>query len=88
MSFYQLYDLSSSWAQANHAALFPQSNEDAWAAAFVAYLSFNRAHRLVFGIFGTNLRFAIEHLKLFKQEKNPRTDAVANLGQHLLNYYL
>ena len=88
MSFYQLYELSSSWAQANAAALFPQSNEDAWAAAFGAYLSFNRAHRLVFGIFGTNLRFAIEHLNLFKQDKNPGTDAVANLGQHLLDYYL
>jgi hypothetical protein len=87
-SFHQLYDLKSGWAQANVGEVFPQSNHVAWAAGFAAYLRFNSAHPLVFETLNSHLEFAVEHLSLFEDEKNPRTDSVANLGQHLLDYYI
>jgi hypothetical protein len=74
-SFHQLYGLSSSWVQANVDEVFPQSNSDAWAAGFSAYLRFDSAHPLVFGIVNTHLQFAVENLRLFKEEKNSRDDS-------------
>lgn len=87
-SFHQVYGLSSEWARANVDRVFPQTNTEAWAAGFAAYLRFNSAHPSVFGILSAHLQFAAEHLTLFKADKNPRTDSVANLGHHLLDYYI
>jgi hypothetical protein len=87
-SFHQLYDLSSSWARAHVGEVFPQEKTDAWAAGVEAYLRFNSPHPLVFGILIAQLEFAIEHMRLFKDEENSRNDAIEHLGEHLLNYYL
>jgi len=87
-NLHQLYGLSSSWTQANVDRMFPQSNSDAWAAGFSAYLRFNSAHPQVFGIVNTHLQFAVENLRLFKDEKNSRNDSIAHLGRQLLDYYI
>ena len=36
----------------------------------------------------THLQFAVENLRLFKEEKNSRNDSIAHLGQQLLDYYI
>ena len=87
-SFHQVYGLSSSWAQANAGDVFPQSNDEGWAAGFGAYLGFNSPHPVMFGILSTHLQFALEHLSLFKGEKNPRSNSISHLGQHVLDYYI
>lgn len=88
MSFHQLYGLSTSWAQANVDKVFPQSNPDAWAAGFSAYLRFNSAHPVMFGMMNNHLRFALENLRLFREEKNSGNDSIEHLGQQLLDYYI
>ncbi len=86
--FYQLHGLNASWTKDNVSQVFPQSKTDAWAVGFGAYLRWNSAHPLVFDILNPHLRFAVEHLGLFKEEKNPRNDSIAHLGQHLLDYFI
>jgi hypothetical protein len=86
-SFYQLHDLNTNWTKDNVRHVFPQSKPDAWAVGFGAYLRWNSAHPLIFDLLNPHLQFAVEHLNIFKDEKNPRNDAVAHLGQHLLGYF-
>jgi hypothetical protein len=87
-SFYQVHGLNVGWTKENVSQVFPQSKTDAWTVGFGAYLRWNSAHPLVFDILNPHLDFAVEHLSLFKEEKNPRNDSIAHLGQHLLDYYI
>lgn len=88
LSFYQLCELSASWTKENMSLVFPQSRADAWGVGFGTYLKFNRAHRLVFEMLSPHLNFAVDNLRLFKDEKNPNSDSIGKLGEHLLDYYL
>lgn len=87
-SFHQLYDLSASGASDAAPKVFPQERGDKWASAFAAYLKFNDAHPFVFDMFRPQLEFALENLHLLHEEANPRNDSIANLGQHLLTYFM
>jgi hypothetical protein len=87
-SFHQIYGLSASRAADLAASIFPQDHPDRWASAFSAYVSLNRAHVLVFEIFRPHLEFALDELQLLKLGSNPHNDAVAHLGEHLLDYFM
>jgi hypothetical protein len=87
-SLHQLYDLNSSWTKANVLRLFPQDVPKTWSIGFATYLKFNRAHPLVFDMLRPHFEFALENIRVFEEQKNPRNDSVAALGQHLLDYYV
>jgi hypothetical protein len=88
LSFHKLYGFSSSWAKENVSRVFPQSALDAWAIAFGTYVRFNNAHPVVFEMLKPQLDFAVEHLRSLEDKDHPRSDAVAHLGYHLLDYFL
>jgi hypothetical protein len=85
---HQLYDLNSSWTKANVSRLFPRDERKTWSIGFATYLKFNRAHPLVFEMLKPHFEFGVENIRIFQEEKNPRNDSVAALGQHLLDYYV
>lgn len=87
-SFHQIYDLSRTNAVNAASKVFPQHQPDRWASAFAAYVNFNRAHVLVFPIFDTHFEFATDNLRLLRPGSNPRNDAIAHLGEHLLDYFM
>jgi hypothetical protein len=85
---HQLYDLNSSWTKSNVSRLFPQDERKTWSIGFATYLKWNQAHPLVFEMLRPHFEFAVENIRIFEEEKNPRNDSVAALGQHLLDYYI
>jgi hypothetical protein len=87
-NFHRIYGLSSSWAKENVSHVFPQEHTSLWSIGFAAYLMFNRAHPLVFDMLMPHFEFAVGNLHLFNEEQNARRDPVANLGQHLLDYFM
>ena len=66
----------------------PEHEPERWVSAFSAYVKFNRAHILVFEIFRSHLEFALDNLQLLRGDSNPRNDAIAHLGEHLLDYFM
>ena len=87
-NFNRIYGLSSLWAKENVSALFSQSDPQGWQIGFGTYLTFNRAHSILFDIMRAHFEFAVENLRLWKSETSRRMDPVAHLGQHLLDYFL
>jgi hypothetical protein len=87
-NLHRLYDLNSSWTKANVSRLFPQDAPKAWSIGFATYLKFNRAHPLVFEMLKPHFEFGVGNIRIFEKEKNPRSDSVSALGQHLLDYYI
>jgi hypothetical protein len=85
---HQLYDLNSSWTKANVSRLLPQDERKTWSIGFATYLKFNRSHPLVFEMLKPHFEFGVENIRIFEEEKNPRNDSIAALGQHLLDYYI
>jgi hypothetical protein len=88
LNFNRIYGLNSVWANENISNIFPQSDPESWQIAFGTYLNFNRAHSVLFDILRPQFEFAVENLRLWKPEISRRTDPVAHLGEHLLDYFL
>lgn len=86
--FHQLYDLSALGETKVASKIFPQESTDRWSGGFTTYLRWNRAHAAVFEIVKPHFDFALQNLRLLREEKNTRNDSVAALGQHLLDYFI
>jgi len=87
-SLYQLHNLSSSWLAENISVLFPREYLERWQASFAAYLKVNRAHPAVFDLLKSHLEFAVEHVSVLQKNDGTTKDAVAALGEHLLDYFM
>lgn len=87
-NFSRICGLNFDWAKEHVSAVFDQSDADGWRAAFGTFLVFNRAHPTLFEVLRPQLEFALEKLRSWPDSDSQRNDPVANLGEHLLDYYL
>lgn len=86
--FPQLVRLDEAWATELAPLVFPNNNNDLFAAAWGAYVTLNSAYTSVFNVLRGQYRIAASSQTLIELGENGRGDAGARLGRHLMFLYM